>query len=61
MVEVSYKLIKDLFKTTYDMFFSEEKDEFSKQDAMVLTFFSEVLNLFCAKFNKEIDKEREED
>lgn len=63
MLKERYKPFKDLFKTTYDMVFSDEdeKDEFSKKDAMVLTLFNIALDSLCGQFNKEIDKESEEE
>ena len=61
MLKAQYKSFKDLFNATYDMIYSKEKDEFSCEDAMVVTLFSIALDSLCGQFNKEIDKEREED
>ena len=58
MLKANYKSYKDLFKTTYDMVYSEEKkDEFSKEDAVVLTVFTITLNSLCEKFKIENEKE----
>ena len=56
MMESGYKPFMDLMKTTYDMVFSEEKDGFTHQDAIILGVFKVTLDSLCAKLNTIIER-----
>lgn len=59
MLNEVYKPFMGLMKTTYDAVFSDDKDGFSKQDAIILGMFKVTLDSLWAELNKI--SEREED
>ena len=57
MLKAKYKPFMDLMKQTYNIIYSEEKDGFTHQDAIVLGVFSISLDSLCDEFNKEIEED----
>ena len=57
MLKASYKPFMDLMKSTYDAVFSDDKDGFTNQDAIILGLFKVTLDSLCAELNKISERE----
>lgn len=59
MLKEKYVSFMDLMKTTYDMVFSDEKDGFTRYDAIILGVFKITLDSLCAKLKTIIESEED--
>ena len=57
MLKADYNSFMNLMKETYDEVYTDEKDEFNIEDALVLNLLALRLNSLCAEFKKELEKE----